>query len=216
MKTQFRDRKEAGELLAKKLAKYADRADVLVLALPRGGVPVGFAVAQRLHAPLDVLIVRKLGVPGQEELAMGAIATGGVLILNARIVEAMQVPSGAVDSVVARERRELERRELSYRGGRLAPAVQGRTVILVDDGIATGSTMRSAIAVMRRQRAHRIVVATPTIAASTYREMSGEADEVAAVLVPEDFFGVGQWYMDFSQTTDGEVQRLLDPAAKPL
>jgi putative phosphoribosyl transferase len=213
MKTRFRSRTEAGELLAKKLMKYANRADVLLLALPRGGVPVGFVLAQRLHAPLDVLVVRKLGVPGQEELAMGAIATGGVRTLNAHVVEALQISNDAIDAVVSREQRELERREQTYRDGRPAPIVRERTVILVDDGIATGSTMRAAIGVLRSQQARRIVVATPTIAASTLREMRSVADEVVAVLMPEDFFGVGQWYEDFSQTTDEEVKALLASAA---
>jgi len=215
MRTQFANRAEAGELLARKLEKYKNRDDVLVLALPRGGVPVGFVVAGRLRAPLDVLIVRKIGVPGQEELAMGAIAAGGVRILNARVIETLQITKEAVEAVVAREQRELERREESYRGGRTAPPVLGRTVILVDDGIATGSTMRSAIGVLRRQKAQKVVVATPTIAASTLKGMRGDADEIVAVLVPEDFVGVGQWYSDFSQTSDAEVQRLLALAARP-
>ncbi len=215
MSTQFANRAEAGELLARKLERYADRDDVLVLALPRGGVPVGFVVAHRLRAPLDVLIVRKIGVPGQEELAMGAIATGGVRILNSHVIETLQIPAEAVEAVIARELRELERREGSYRAGRTAPSVAGRTVILVDDGIATGSTMRAAIGVLRRMQARTIVAATPTIAASSHREMRGVADEIVAVLVPEVFIGVGQWYRDFSQTTDAEVQRLLGLAARP-
>jgi putative phosphoribosyl transferase len=215
MKTQFRDRVEAGEFLAKKLVKYANRSDVIVLALPRGGVPVASVVARRLHAPLDVLIVRKLGVPGHEELAMGAIATGGVRTFNRHILGSLQISNDVVEAVVAREERELERREKTYRDGRPAPGVKGRTVILVDDGIATGSTMRAAIGVLRSQHAGRIVVATPTIAASTCREMGDEADEVVAVLSPAEFYGVGQWYEDFSQTTDDEVRALLASAAQP-
>jgi putative phosphoribosyl transferase len=215
MKTQFRNRTEAGELLAGKLTKYANRRDVLVLGLPRGGVPVASIVAQRLHAPLDVLIVRKLGVPGQEELAMGAVATGGVRVLNPRVIEMLGIPDSAIDVAIAREQAELERREQRYRSGRPMPAIRGRTVILVDDGIATGSTVRAAISVLRHHRARRIVVATPTISAATHREMRNEANEIVAVLVPEDFFGVGQFYVDFSQTTDEEVQALLTSAASP-
>ena len=214
MKTQFRNRTEAGELLAGKLKQYANRTDVLVLALPRGGVPVASVVAQRLRAPLDVLIVRKLGVPGQEELAMGAIATGGVCVLNPHVIEPRRIAQEAIDAVVAREQRELERREHLYRHGRPGPKIRGRTVILVDDGIATGSTVRAAISVLRSQKAQRIVVATPTIAAATHQEMRDEADEIVAVLTPRDFYGVGQFYGDFSQTTDEEVQALL-ATAKP-
>jgi predicted phosphoribosyltransferase len=215
MKRRFRDRIEAGELLAGKLAEYAGRPDVLVLALPRGGVPVGFEVARLLNVPLDALVVRKLGVPGQEEFAMGAVASGGVLNLNARTVEALGIPAGAIDAVVARERSELERRETVYRGGRPAPDVRHRTVILVDDGIATGSTMRAAIGALRSLGARRIVAAAPVMAGSSFRDMRGDADEVVAVIAPEDFSGVGQWYEDFSQTTDGEVQALLASAARP-
>jgi putative phosphoribosyl transferase len=215
MKRRFRDRIEAGELLAGKLAEYAGRPDVLVLALPRGGVPVGFEVARRLNVPLDALVVRKLGVPGQEEFAMGAVASGGVLNLNARTVEALGIPAGAIDAVVARERSELERRETVYRGGRPAPDVRHRTVILVDDGIATGSTMRAAIGALRSLGARRIVAAAPVMAGSSFRDMRGDADEVVAVIAPEDFSGVGQWYEDFSQTTDGAVQALLASAARP-
>jgi len=215
VKTQFRNRSQAGELLARKLTKYANLDDVLVLALPRGGVPVAFVVAQSLHAPLDLLIVRKLGVPGHEELAMGAIASGGIRILNRQIVEMISVSQPAIDAVVDREERELERRERTYRQGRPAASIRGRTVILVDDGIATGSTVRAAIEVLRRQEAGRIVIATPTIAASTRREMGREADEIVAVLNPEEFYGVGQWYEDFSPTTDEEVQALLGAAALP-
>jgi len=212
MRTRFRDRTEAGGLLAAKLTGYANRADVLVLGLPRGGVPVASAVAQRLHAPLDVLIVRKLGVPGQEELAMGAIATGGVQILNQRVIASLEIPEAAIGAAVAREQAELARREQLYRQGRSMPAIRGRTVILVDDGIATGSTVRAAIGVLRHHRARRIVVATPTISAATCREMRDEADEIVAVLSPEEFYGVGQFYEDFAQTTDEEVQALLAPA----
>jgi putative phosphoribosyl transferase len=215
MKTQFRNRTEAGELLAGKLKQYANRTDVLVLALPRGGVPVASVVAQRLRAPLDVLIVRKLGVPGHEELAMGAIAGGGVRVLNRGVIGSLRITDEAIEAAVARETAELERREQDYRHGRPMPTIRGRTVILVDDGIATGSTVRAAIGVLRSQQAQRIVVATPTISAATCRAMKDEADEIAAVLVPEDFYGVGQFYEDFSQTTDEEVQALLASPAVP-
>ena len=209
---QFRNRIEAGRMLAKKLAKYGNRTDVLVLALPRGGVPVGYEVAQALNAPLDVFVVRKLGVPGHEELAMGAIASGGVRVLNGGVIEELQIPDDVIDAVAERESRELERRERAYRDARPAPEVQGRTVILVDDGIATGSTMRAAVEALRQLEAGRIVVASPTVALSTAREMRPDVDEFVAVMTPADFSGVGQWYEDFSQTTDEEVRALLDQA----
>ena len=211
---QFRNRVEAGQQLAKKLAKYANRSDVLVLALPRGGVPVGYEVAQALHAPFDVFVVRKLGVPGHEELAMGAIASGGVRVLNGSVVDSLGILDETIDAVATRELRELERRERAYRDDRPAPDMQGRTVILVDDGIATGSTMKAAIKALRQLEAARIVVATPTVALSTVREMGPDVDELVAVMTPADFAGVGQWYEDFSQTTDGEVRELLDKASQ--
>ena len=212
---RFHNRAEAGLLLADKLINYEGAQGLLVLALPRGGLPVALPVALRLRAALDVLVVRKLGVPGHEELAMGAIASGGARVLNREVVGALQIPGEAIERVEVRERGELERREREYRGGRPAPVVCGRTVILVDDGIATGSTMRSAIEVLRGRRAHRIVVATPVIAASTLREMRHVADEVAAVLSPDDFEGVGKWYEDFSQTSDDEVRSILEQASPP-
>ena len=214
MMMQFRNRIEAGQQLAKKLAQYANRPDVLVLALPRGGVPVGYEVAQALNAPLDVFVVRKLGVPGHEELAMGAIASGGVRVLNGSVVDSLGILDETIDTVVTRELHELERRERAYRDDRPAPDVQGRTVILVDDGIATGSTMRAAVGALRQLEATRIVVATPTAALSTVREMRPDVDELVAVMTPADFAGVGQWYEDFSQTTDGEVRELLDKASQ--
>ena len=214
MITQFRNRTQAGQLLARKLAKYANRSDVLVLALPRGGVPVGCEVAQTLNLPLDVFVVRKLGVPGHEELAMGAIATGGVRLLNASVVESLAISADVIDAVAARELRELERRERAYRDDQPAPEVRDRTVILVDDGIATGSTMLAAISALRQQGAVRIVVAAPTIAAETFRAMRREVDELIAVIVPEEFYGVGQWYEDFSQTSDEEVRELLAKAGR--
>ncbi len=209
MRTQFRDRSEAGQLLAEKLVAYANRRDVIVLALPRGGVPVAAEVARRLDAPLDLVVVRKLGLPGEKELAMGAIATGGVRVLNREVVDSLRVPDKVIDTVTAQEQRELERRERTYRDDRPPPVVKNRTVILVDDGIATGSTMFAAIAAVRNRGAGCIVVATPTISRGTYEEMREVADEVVAVIVPDAFNGVGQWYADFSQTTDDEVRRLL-------
>lgn len=201
-------------MLAKKLARYAHRSDVLVLALPRGGVPVGYEVAQAIRAPLDVFVVRKLGVPGHEELAMGAIASGGVRVLNGSVIEGLQISDDVIDAVAARELRELERRERTYRDDRPAPDVQGCTVILVDDGIATGSTMRAAVEALRQLGTGRIVVAVPTAALSTMRAMRREVDEFVAVTTPADFSGVGQWYEDFSQTTDEEVRLLLAKAAQ--
>ena len=210
----FRDRTDAGRQLAAKLAAYADRSDVLVLALPRGGVPVAFEVARELHAPLDVFLVRKLGVPGHEELAMGAIASGGVRVLNEDVVRMLRISDDVIDAVGAEERQELERRERTYRGNRPAPDVRGRTVILVDDGLATGSTMRAAIAALRQQRPARIVVAVPVGAPETCAEFQDEADEAICARTPEPFYAVGLWYGDFSQTTDEEVHDLLERAAE--
>lgn len=215
MLMKFRDRYEAGRVLAKRLPKYVHRPGVLVLALPRGGVPVGYEVAQALKAPLDVFVVRKLGVPDQEELAMGAIASGGVRVLNGNVIQSLGISDDVIDAVAAHELRELERRELAYRAGRPAPDVPGRTVILVDDGIATGSTMRAAIMALRQLQAGRIVVATPTAALSTAREIRSEADELVAAMLPAEFTSVGQWYEDFSQTTDAEVRELLAKANHP-
>ena len=209
----FRDRREAGKFLAEKLMAYADRPDVLVLALPRGGVPVAFEVARALHAPLDVFLVRKLGVPGHEELAMGAIASWGARILNDEVVRALRIPDDVIEKVAARERRELERRDREYRAGRPAPNVRGRTIILVDDGLATGSTMRAAIAALRQRGPARIVVAVPVGSPETCAEFQEEADEAICALTPEPFYAVGVWYQDFSQTTDEEVHYLLDEAA---
>ena len=205
----YRDRIEAGERLASRLADYADRADVLVLALPRGGVPVAFEVAEALRAPLDIFLVRKLGVPGHEELAMGAIATGGVRVLNEGVVDYLRIPGEVIDAVAADELRELERRERAYRGDRPAPDVRGKTVILVDDGLATGSTMRAAAAALRRQQPARIVVAVPVSAPQTCDEYRMGVDEIICAVTPESFQAVGLWYKDFSQTTDEEVRDLL-------
>ncbi len=214
MISRFRNRTEAGQFLGRKLARYADRDDVLVLALPRGGVPVAYEVAKRLNAPLDVIIVRKLGVPGQEELAMGALASGGIRVLNGEVVDSLRISDEVIDAVAAREEKELVRRERAYRGQRNRIEVEGRIVVLVDDGIATGSTMRAAVNALRQQQPKRVIVAVPTAAASTYREFQNEADEMVAVMAPELFYGVGQWYEDFSQTTDQEVRQLLDQAER--
>src|SRR6202040_2764142 len=206
---RFRNRNEAGRLLANKLTAYANRPDVLVLALPRGGVPVAYEVARALAAPLDVFLVRKLGVPGYEELAMGAVATGGVRVLNDQIVQQLNIPSYVIDAVAAQEQQELERRERLYRGGRPPPDVRGRTLILVDDGLATGATMRAAVMALRQLQPARIVVATPTASPETCEELRSEVDEVICAITPEPFLAVGHWYEDFSQTTDDEVRDLL-------
>src|ERR1700687_2200903 len=205
----FRDRREAGRLLAAKLTAYANRPDVIVLALPRGGVPVAYEVARGLGTPLDVFVVRKLGVPGYEELAMGAIATGGVRVLNDQLVERLGIGEQTIEAIAARERQELERRERLYRGDRPPPDVRGRTVILVDDGLATGATMYAAIEALRQQNPARIVVAVPTASPETCEEMKTKADEVICAITPEPFHAVGRWYRDFSQTTDEEVGVLL-------
>jgi predicted phosphoribosyltransferase len=213
---RFRDRYEAGRYLAARLRQYANRPDVIVLALPRGGVPVAYEVARELNVPLDVFLVRKLGLPGREELAMGAIATGGVRVLNDEVMRVLRVPEEVIDAVAAQEQEELERRERLYRGDRPPPDVRGKTAILVDDGLATGSTMRAAIAALRAQHPARIVVAVPVGAPDTCAEFKEEADEVICARTPEPFFAVGLWYADFSQTTDEEVHELLRRAAEEL
>ena len=213
MKTQFFNRTEAGQFLAENLSSYANRDDVLVLALPRGGVPVAAEVARKLNAPLDVFVVRKLGLPGHPELAMGAIASGGVRVFNGDVVNSLQIPDEVIDAVSAQELTELQRREKVYRDDLPPPEVEGKTVILIDDGIATGSTMLAAVSALRQLNVSRIVVAVPVIAASTYYEIRRAADDVAAVMVPENFYAVGQWYEDFSQTSDDEVRDLLAQAA---
>jgi predicted phosphoribosyltransferase len=205
----FRDRSEAGRQLAAKLRFYANRPDVIVLALPRGGVPVGYEVATALHAPLDIFIVRKLGVPGYEELAMGAVATGGVRVLNDEIVQGLHIPDYVIDAVAKWEQQELARRERVYRGDRPQPKVHDRIVILVDDGLATGATMLAAIKALRQQEPVRIVVAVPTASPETCGEMKSHADDVICAITPEPFYSVGLWYEDFSQTTDEEVRELL-------
>ncbi len=205
----FRDRTDAGRQLAARLTRYADRTDVSVLALPRGGVPVAYEVAKELNAPLDVFLVRKLGVPGHEEFAMGAIASGGVRVLNEDIVNYLRIPDEVIDLVAAHEQRELERRERAYRDDRPPPDVKGRVVILIDDGLATGSTMRAAAASLRLQKPARIVVAVPVSSPETCDEFRSEVDEIVCAFTPEHFQGVGLWYEDFSQTSDEEVRELL-------
>jgi putative phosphoribosyl transferase len=211
----FQDRYEAGRVLASKLMQYANRPDVVVLSLPRGGVPVGYEVARALNAPLDVFVVRKLGVPGQEELAMGAIASGGVRVLNEDVVRALGIPKQVIDMVAANEERELERRERDYRDGRPPFDVRGHTVILVDDGLATGSSMRVVAEGLRQKQPARIVVAVPVAARATCEEFEAEVDQIICAVTPEPFWAVGQWYKDFSQTTDEEVRDLLRRANLP-
>jgi len=206
---RFRDRREAGRLLAAQLSAYAKRPDVLVLALPRGGVPVAAEVASALGAPLDVFVVRKLGVPGHEEYALGAIATGGVRVLNEEVVQALRIPDRVIDALAGREQEELARRERVYRGHRPPPDVRGRTVILVDDGLATGATMHAAIRALRQQQPARIVVAVPTASPETCAELKTEVDDIICATTPDPFYAVGLWYEDFSQTTDEEVRELL-------
>jgi putative phosphoribosyl transferase len=208
----FRDRRESGRLLATQLTRYAGRPDLLVLGLPRGGVPVACEVAQSLGAPLDVFLVRKLGVPGHEEVAMGAIATGGVQVINEDLVRQLGLPSEAIATVAAREQRELERREREYRGSRPAPGVAGKTVILVDDGLATGFTMRAAVQALRRLKPARVVVAVPVASPESCEELTSFADDVVCAVTPRAFRAVGQWYEDFSETSDEEVRSLLAPA----
>jgi len=209
VKERFRDRQEAGELLADNLTAYAGQPDLIVLALPRGGVPVGAEVARKLRVPLDVFVVRKLGLPGHPELAMGAIALGGVKVLNSEVVNTLRIPDHVIDAVAADEFEELQRRERSYRGDLPPLDVAGKTVIVVDDGIATGSTMMAAISALRQLNVGRVVIATPTVARPTYLYLRESADNVVAVIVPDTFYGVGQWYEDFAQTSDEEVHRLL-------
>jgi putative phosphoribosyl transferase len=208
----FKDRHDAGRKLAARLPHYADRKNVLVLALPRGGVPVGYEVAKKLNAPLDVFLVRKLGVPGQEELAMGAIASGGVRVLNKDLVNYLGIPDEVIEGIAAVEQRELERRELVYRDKRPQPDVKDRVVILIDDGLATGSTMRAAAESLRQQEPRRIVVAVPVSSPETCEEFRREVDEIVCAVTPEYFQGVGLWYENFSQTSDEEVRELLKRA----
>jgi putative phosphoribosyl transferase len=213
--TRFRDRHDAGRLLAERLRDYTGREDVVVLALPRGGVPVAYEVANALGAPLDVFVVRKLGVPGHRELAMGAIASGGVIVLDEYLVRALGIPEDAIRQVIANELHELERREQAYRDGREPPQLEGKTVILVDDGLATGATMRAAAQAVRQHAAPKeIVVAVPVAARETCEQLRDDVDEVVCAVTPAPFRAVGLWYEDFSQTSDDEVRALLARAAE--
>lgn len=205
----FTNRAEAGQMLANRLKEYAGRNDVIVLGIPRGGVPVAFEIAQALGAPLDVFVARKLGVPGQEELAFGAIASGGVRILNPEVIDPLNISDFAIESVTARERRELERRERLYRGLRAPLSVHGHIVILVDDGIATGSSIRAAISALRQLSPEKLVVAAPVAPLETARELAAEADDFVCVETPRTFQAIGQFYDDFSQVADDEVSDLL-------
>lgn len=212
----FKDRRDAGQKLATELSAFAGRPDVVVLALPRGGVPVAFEVALALGAPLDIFIVRKLGLPGHEELAIGAIASGGVRVLNNDIVQTLRIPERVIDRVAQRELQELERRERAYRGDRPMPDVRDRTVILIDDGLATGASMRAAVAGLRALHPAQIVVAVPTAAPETCAALEREVDQIVCAMTPEPFYGVGRWYEDFSQTTDEEVRMFLEEANRQL
>jgi predicted phosphoribosyltransferase len=208
-KRRFRDRRDAGRLLAERLRQYAGRDDVVVLALPRGGVPVAFEVAQALGAPLGLFLVRKVGVPGHEELAMGAIATGNVLVIDDRLVQALGIDESQLERAVAAEALELERRAAAYDGAREPPQLEGKTVILVDDGLATGATMRAAALAVRQQGPARIVIAVPVASEETCKQLEDVADEIVCVVTPRPFLAVGLWYDDFSQTSDDEVRELL-------
>jgi putative phosphoribosyl transferase len=216
MKVPYADRHEAGQALAEKLRKYSGRPDVVVLGLPRGGVVVAYEVARALRVPLDVFVVRKLGVPGREELAMGALASGGVRVLNDEIVGAFGITDDEIEAVARRESEELRRRERAYRGDRPPLDVRKRIVLLVDDGLATGATMRAAVAALRHFAPARIVVAVPIAAPDVCEDLGREADEIVCAATPEPFFGVGAWYENFSQTTDEEVNDLLERARKEL
>jgi predicted phosphoribosyltransferase len=212
---RFEDRRDAGRRLAAKLVKYADAPDLMVLALPRGGVPVAYEVAEALGAPLDVFLVRKLGVPDHEELAMGAIASGGIRVLNEDVIRALRLDEAAIDAVTAREWRILRARELSYRGERSRPKVQSCTVILVDDGLATGASMRAAVQALNEEHPKRLVVAVPVAPPETCEAIRAEVDEIVCALTPSPFYGVARWYEDFLQTSDEEVHELLGRTRPP-
>jgi putative phosphoribosyl transferase len=210
MSTLFHDRTEAGQVLADLLREYAGRKDVLILALPRGGVPVAFEVAQALDAPLDIFVVRKLGLPSNEELAMGALASGNIRVLNDEVVQSFGISERTIEAVAEKEQVELERRERLYRGDSDLPSIRGKTVLLVDDGVATGSTMRAAVAAIRGQHPAQIIVAVPVAPPSTCDTLRTEADQVVCVATPEPFYAVGQWYRVFDQTTDRQVRELYE------
>lgn len=213
--TLFDDRRAAGEALAAELTRYRGRADVVALALPRGGVPVAYEVARALEVPLDVMIVRKLGVPGQEELALGALASGGIRVLNRDIIRALGIDEDDIEAVARRERQEIERRARAYRGDRPPPELAGQVVIVIDDGIATGATMRAAVAALRQRRPARLIVAVPTASTEACEHLRREADEVVCLATPEPYMAVGRWYRHFDQTSDEEVRTLLAKAARP-
>lgn len=210
----YQDRFDAGRRLATMLAAYANRPDVIVLALPRGGVPVGFEVAMALGAPLEVFVVRKLGVPGHEELAMGAIASGGVRVLDRGVMQLAEVGEAEMERITAMERREVERRERQYRGDRPFPDLRGKVVILTDDGLATGSTMRAAVAALRQEGPTKVVVAVPVAASDVCESFRAIADDIVCAATPSPFYAVGLWYEDFTQTTDDEVRDLLERAQR--
>ncbi|WP_427161657.1 phosphoribosyltransferase [Aliinostoc sp. HNIBRCY26] len=209
MRQKFRDRTEAGKLLAAKLTAYAHHDDVLVLALPRGGVPVGYEVAKQLNAPLDICLVRKLGVPEHRELAMGAISMGKVQVINQSVVDLLGISPATIDSVAATEQLELNRRYQLYQGDRPLPNIQNQTIILVDDGIATGATIKAAIATIKQQQPRELIVAVPVAGISTCEELAREVDQVVCVLMVENLYAIGIWYEDFAQTTDAQVRELL-------
>lgn len=209
---RYRDRREAGKALARALAGYAAQRDLVVLALPRGGVPVGYEVAKALHAPLDIFTVRKLGVPGQPELAMGAVASGGVAIVDERMIRGLSISDSDITAAIERETAELRRREAAYRDHRTRAELCGKTVLLVDDGLATGASMRAAIEAVRERDPERVVVAVPVGAPDTVRRLRSVADEVVCVLMPDDLVAVGAHYEDFNQTTDDEVRTILNEA----
>ncbi|MFN8487390.1 MAG: phosphoribosyltransferase [Caldilineaceae bacterium] len=212
----LRNRTEAGQKLAQALIEYMDHLDVLVLGLPRGGVPLAYEIAKALHAPLDVFIVRKLGAPDHEELAMGALASGGMRVLNADVIDELEIPDAWIDIVVSKEQKELDRRARAYRGERPPLNVRNKTILLVDDGIATGATMRVAIAALRQQQPAKIIVAVGVAPVEICELLANEADELVCVLTPEPFWSVGAWFEDFTETSDEEVRRLLAQAAKNL
>jgi len=213
---RFKDRRDAGRILARKLSAYAGQTDVIVLALPRGGVPVAYEVALALNAPLDIFLVRKLGLPGREELAIGAIASGGIRVLNEDIIRVLSVPEEVINIAVRNELQELERREHTYRGNRPAPDLRDRKVILIDDGLATGASMRAAVVGVRAQHPARLVIAVPAAAPELCNAFQFEVDEMVCAMTPEPFYGLSRWYEDFSQTTDAEVRMFLEEANHQL
>ena len=213
---RFKDRRDAGRVLARKLSTYTEQTDVIVLALPRGGVPVAYEVALALNAPLDIFLVRKLGLPGREELAIGAIASGGIRVLNEDIIRVLGVPEEVINIVARNELQELQRREHNYRGDRPAPDVRDRKVILIDDGLATGASMRAAVVGVRAQHPARIIIAVPAASPELCNAFQFEVDEMVCAMTPEPFYGLSRWYEDFSQTTDEDVRMFLREANHQL